>query len=341
MTETSSNAPLPPPDGHALLEAPGDWLLAPPGDPAAAYVSRELWAGGPPAAGWQIARFSAAAYLYREVGTGHTFVAKFYSAKTGDAAEQFAGQEHRLTQRARSAGLDAGDLRAVEPLGVWRGVLFLEHVDGLTLEDTIAVRRSRPGSLLPALELTAKLLARLHRCAEATGFHYDFPMAVDYARRLVDNLATHGVLQDNPVVTEGLSRAVDRWAKRPEMAAYEPAFTHGDATTTNFIFPTAGGVVALDLERAKVTDPAADLGRLIAEVSHATTRFGGTEAEAEGFTRALCDAYIRESELPEPESLAGRVRFHTASSTLRIARNGWLPREERLALAAKALALLA
>jgi hypothetical protein len=35
------------------------------------------------------------------------------------------------------------------------------------------------------------------------------------------------------------------------------------------------------------------------------------------------------------------VRFYQASSTFRIARNGWLPRLERTDLVAQALALLA
>ena len=45
------------------------------------------------------------------------------------------------------------------------------------------------------------------------------------------------------------------------MGDFTPAFTHGDATTSNFVFPWDGGVVAIDWERFAVADPAADVGR--------------------------------------------------------------------------------
>jgi hypothetical protein len=100
--------------------------------------------------------------------------------------------------------------------------------------------------------------------------------------------------------------------------------------------------VAVDWERLKVADPAADLGRLMAEVGHSVVRHGGTAEEAEAFLQHLVQSY--QLSLPpawDRDALPLRARFFRASSTLRIARNGWLSRLERTALVAQAMALLA
>jgi hypothetical protein len=63
--------------------------------------------------------------------------------------------------------------------------------------------------------------------------------------------------------------------------------------------------------------------------------------EALSFVEHLTESY-REA-LPDDwdaASLLERARFYRASSTLRIARNGWLSRLERTALVAQAMALL-
>lgn len=328
--------PLVPP---ALLDAPDGWQPAGPTDEVAQHAGAAHWPHERPPARWEVARVSASVYVYREVETGWAFVAKYYHAKTGEQAQVYAQQEYDLTCHARQA-LASGPVRAVQPLGVWRGVLLLEYVPGLTLEDTIAVRRSRPGTLLPALDLTATLLASLHASAAPAGTALGFEAAVAYAQSVVENLATHGVLQHDPIVQRGIDDALQRWAARPGMWDDTPAFTHGDATTTNFIFPTGGGVVAVDWERAKTVDPAADLGRLMAEVVHSVTRYGGTVREAQALADRLCDVYCEAAGLGDASPLRERARFYYATSTLRIARNGWLSRLERTALAARALALL-
>ncbi|MCZ7544814.1 MAG: phosphotransferase [Anaerolineae bacterium] len=135
---------------------------------------------------------------------------------------------------------------------------------------------------------------------------------------------------------------MDRWAARPEMRAFTPAFIHGDATTANFIFPWGGGVVGIDWERFKTADPAADLGRLMAEVAHSIKQHGGSVAEAVPDVQHVVDSYCRL--LPpgwDADALVERARFYRAASTLRIARNGWVPRLDRTALVAQASALLA
>ena len=156
------------------------------------------------------------------------------------------------------------------------------------------------------------------------------------------DLSHAGVLKDNLLVAEALHRLVDRWTAEPAMAAHIPSWIHGDATTSNFITPRAGGLVAIDWERMRIADPASDLGRLLAEVTHAIGRYGGNSGEAadvEAFTRAAYSAALPDDW--DVDALLRRTRFYQASSTLRISRNGWLSRLERMGMVARAMALLA
>jgi len=332
--------PLEPPTDVPEMQQ-GNWSILPPSDALAEYLAANHWERPAPPAAWEVARLSHAAYVYRETSTQWTVLAKFYAAKTGSSAIKYARHEFKATQRAIASGLASDPVRAIRPLGVWRGVLLLEHVDGLTLEDMIAIRRSRPGNLTSRLEHVAECLATLHFHGIQLDKSPDFETSVSYAHKLVDNLSKHGVLQDDPILRHGLLRAVDRWAVQPMMHNFTPTFTHGDATTSNFVFPGDGGLVVIDWERFKVADPAADLGRLTAEVSHTIDQQGGNVAEAIPLLQHLADAYRQA--LPadwDAGALTERARFYQATSTLRIARNGWLSRLDRMALVAQALALL-
>jgi thiamine kinase-like enzyme len=319
----------------------GDWLTLSTPDPVAEYLSGHHWDRSELPVSWKVARLSQAAYVYREVATDWAVVAKFYAVKTGDKAARYADREFGCTQRAQAAGLDERNARAVKPLATWRGILFLEYVDGLTLEDVIAVRRSRPGTLAPSLESTAQLIATLHKRGTRTDAAPDFQSAVNYAQKMVGDLVRWGVLESDPVIRDGLSRMIGRWEDYPAMAEFTPTLTHGDATTTNFIFPWSGGIVGVDWERLHAADPAADLGRLMAEVSHSIKHHGGSIAEAVPFVNRLALAYCQA--LPadhDTEAVLERARFYQASSTLRIARNGWVSKLDRMGLVARALALL-
>ncbi|MGC9335079.1 MAG: phosphotransferase family protein [Anaerolineae bacterium] len=332
----------------ALFQSPADphetrrseWLAVSAFDPMVEYLEAEHWLGEAPGI-WEVARLSAAAYVYRESGTGWALVAKYYTAKAGSDAERHAQREWDNTNLVRSLGLAEKGLRALRPVALERGALLLEYIEGLTLEDTISVRRSQPGLLRDRLALAARLLGILHVSAQHGDVPPSFDSGADYACKVVDNLSHHGVLQQEPLVRDALYALVGRWADRPEMAEFRPVLIHGDPTTTNFVFPSPDGVVAIDWERLKVADPAADLGRLMAEVSHSVVRHGGNAVEAEALVAHAVQSYQlsvpREWDRP---AIRERARFYRASSTLRIARNGWLSRLERTALVAQALALL-
>jgi aminoglycoside phosphotransferase (APT) family kinase protein len=320
----------------------GNWFALPVTDPVVKYVTEALWDHPERPVSWEVARLSQAAYIYREPSVGWAVVAKFYAVKAGSSGAKYAARELDCIRQVRATNMAKRDARAIEPLGLWRGVLFLEYVDGLTLEDTIAVRRSRPGELNQALERAARFLAELHAHSVQPEAEPDFRSSVSYAHEVVEQLAKYGVLQDYPIAGLGVTRLIDRWAANPAMEDFAPSLTHGDATTTNFVFPARGGVVVVDWERLYVADPASDLGRLTAEITHSINQHGGSVGEAEPFIRHMVDTYCQA--LPtawNTDALVERTRFFRASSTLRIARNGWVSRLDRTALIAQAMALLA
>lgn len=342
MSATTENAPplAPPAEVPEILR--GDWLDLPPDDPVVEYASQMVWDNPEHPASWATARLSGAAFVYKEASSQWGFVAKFFLVKAGSSAHKYATREWRCTRKAASTRMDHADGRVVRPLGLWRGVLFLEYIQGLRLEDVIAIRQSQPGRLAASLERAARFLASLHIGTVQPHSRPHFGASVRYAHGVVQQLAEHGVLRANPIAIDGITRLIDHWATKQTMTDFAPVLTHGDTTTTNFLFPERGGVVVVDWERLNLGDPAFDLGRMMAELTHSITRHGGSTGEAELFVHRLGEAYRQA--LPaswDGEALVDRARFYRASSTLRIARNGWVSRLDRTALVAQAMALLA
>ena len=186
-TDTQSATLLEPPAELESLER-GRWLARPPTDPVVAYLEAEHWSGTTNLPTWQAARLSHAVYLYRETGTQWAAVAKHYTVKTGRDALRHAEAERERLQQAIAAGLAEGPIRAVRFLSLWRGILFQEYVDGLTLEDLIAIRTTRPGVLESALQRVAQLLVTLHTGGVQPDREPEFSPAVSYTNRLVDEL---------------------------------------------------------------------------------------------------------------------------------------------------------
>jgi len=336
-------------DSSKLLAAPPtipdenfqDWFSVPNPDPVTEHISAIFWNQEITNKNWQAARLSRAVYIYREKETGWKIIAKFHAPKTGKDAIRHTEREYQRTQQAWECLNSDQELRSVQPLGLWDGVLFLEFINGLTLEDKIAIRRSQPGELFRALENAGKLLSKLHTYRILQRASPDFGPAADYTYKLIDNLAKHGVLQNLPNVQSGLVLLIEKWATGQLMWDFPLTLNHGDATTTNFIFPPDEGAVAIDWERSEFADPAADLGRLMAEVTHSVNKYGGNYSEGVSFAHELSVAYCKEASLNwNTDNLFHRAKFYQAASTLRIARNGWLPRKDRLALVLQAFALL-
>ncbi len=320
----------------------GSWFPASESDPIVGYIQDNLWHEQARPHAWEVAPLLGAAYLYREKSTHWPVVAKFYVAKMRDEAQKFAQHELELTRQAASFGLEDGPTRALHAWAAWRGVLFLEYVDGLTLQDVIAIRRSRLGEPHHSLGGTVRLLATLHANSVQSQVKADFAPAVEYARQMVGQLSEGGPLRYKPLLRDGALRLIGRWQDRPAMSRFTPTYIHGDATAANFSFLPGSQVVGTDWERLHVADPADDLGRLMAEVSRSIVQYGGDASESEPLIRYMAETYA--SALPadwDADALLERARFYRAASVLRIARNEWVPELDSLTLIAEALVLLA
>jgi len=135
MTQESANLqPLEPPAEVPEIQR-GNWLALSPGDPVAEHINQTLWGLPRPPVAWESARLSSAAYIYRETSTGWAVVAKFYAVKAGSSAQKYASREFDCIRQIRDLGLAGHKARAVDAVALWRGVLFLEYVAGLTLEN--------------------------------------------------------------------------------------------------------------------------------------------------------------------------------------------------------------
>lgn len=321
-----------------------DWFAIPKDDPVTGHLEEALWDLPQAPEGWQAARLSKAVFLYREIASSWTILVKFYAAKVNsvDSAIRYADNESQSTEQALTFQWEDGSLGAPRTLGAAKGAIFLEYIDGLTLEDTISIRRNRPGTIRPALEKVAILLARIHSQHPKPDFPRNFHYEISDIQKIVDQLSGKGVLKGNPIVVDGLRKLIERWEDDPLMVDYIPTMIHGDATTSNFVFPWNGGLIAIDWERMYTADPASELGRLLAEIANGIYQYGGNYDEADQLVTFTQDAYCQV--LPpdwDTEALVHRTKFYQASSTLRIARNGWLPRLQRTMLVAQALSILA
>jgi hypothetical protein len=319
----------------------GDWFPLPKPDLITDHITAILWDKEVAPEKWQTAQLSPLVYIYQEKGSGWKVVAKFHASKTEKNAINHAEREHSLTQQAWECLGSERELRSVQPLGLWKGVLFFEFVEGITLEDEIAIRHSQPGGLILLIETVGKLLSKIHMTGRQEKNTPDFGQAADYAHMLVDYLAKNGVLQNHPSVQTELGHLIEKWGTDSVMWNYEQTLIHGDASVSNFIFPPDGGVVAIDWDCSEAADPAADLGRLMAELTHSVNQYGGNFTEGLDISNALAAAYCNQmSSNWDTESLVYRARFYQAIGTLRIARNNRLSRQDRLALVLRAFALL-
>lgn len=338
---TAINEPIPPPE-ELLNARPGEWITLAESHPTISYLNQKITGR---ARTWEGARFSKAVYLYRESGTSDPLMVKYYQPKTGADAVRHAEGEHKKIKRVQSLGMASGPLRVIKPKAVWLGVLFLEYVPGLTLADIIAVRRSQPGFMHASLIKVAEFLVKLHTAE--TNTEAESPLSnsahtFKVARKYVAQLEKYGVLEDEPDIAEAIKNQITSWERKPIWSQYKPTLCHGDATTTNFVFPSQEEVVAIDWERLIIADPATDVGRLLAEINYSLRHQGAQGPEIKSLIDITKTNYAEARLINEAnDGYMERTRFHQAYSTLRIARNGWIPRTERMDLITQAMAMLA
>jgi aminoglycoside phosphotransferase (APT) family kinase protein len=289
-------------------------------------------------------------YRYREAQTNRAVVGKFFDTRDRDERKVTRiKSEYRNLIRLRYLGLNAHPHSVVKPLCREERIglaLAEEYVGGKDLDHYLrrAAWKGAPASLDRVLDHLADFLHRLHsRSAPDNGTRSRITARLDdageYFAKLVTRLERQGLL--DPDAVAAYLRLRDRWLAQSRMQA-EAVTVHGDATPTNFLFPTADDVVAIDLERMKAADRAYDLGMVCGELKHAflwrTGRLDLSEPFIGRFLRRYAGHY------PEPHQafrvVTHRIPFYMALTELRIARNTWLDWAYRQRLVREARACL-
>lgn len=290
-------------------------------------------------------------YRYREAQTNRAVVGKFFdrAERDEDKVTRIKG-EYRNLIRLRYLGLNGHPHSVVKPLCREERIglaLAEEYVGGRDLDHYLqrAAWHDAPAALGRVLDHLADFLHRLHSrsaagpngaSARSTARLDD---AGEYFARIVAKLEQQRLLEPHEVLA--YARLRDRWLARSRMQA-AAVTVHGDATPTNFLFPTAEDVVAIDLERMKPADQAYDLGMVCGELKHAFLWRTGRRDLSEPFIGRFLRRYAgRYSEPDEAfQAITHRTPFYMALTELRIARNTWLDWVYRRRLVREASACL-
>jgi thiamine kinase-like enzyme len=233
----------------------------------------------------------------------------------------------------RGLGFDRTPLRVARPLGERRALdfgLFQEWEGGHHLDHyfrrAIFLHEEEP--LFSRLELLASFLARLHQIT-ATFQSVDWHPTEAYYYKVLYQLLEEKLLSNERI--ERFGRFITLWMKRLGESSTAQVLVHGDATPTNFLFPSGGEMVALDLERLKTGDPVWDLGMVCGEIKHAYLWLRRDKGGSEPFIRHFLLEYARHFDDPDHHfaEITRRNPFFMAVTELRIARNGYLDRPYR------------
>jgi len=282
-------------------------------------------------------------YGYVEEHTGLSMIGKFFTALKPYKAERLEAEFRNLSMM-RSIGLTMPPNSVVAPIGKDSRTglgLLIEFVYGRDLDHYIrkAVYEGRRDRLMEKLGELASFLAELHK-RTGTVYGVDLDPHSAYFDKVLDKLRKQG-LTDRKTCAK-LARMKERWLSRGFMELDHEVILHGDATPTNFIFPSTAGVVAIDLERMKSGDRMFDVGMVCGELKHAFMWLMGDRFASEPYISHFLREYA--SSFGQGEgffwAVTARNPFYMAMTELRVARNAWLDRGHRVRLVEEALRCL-
>ncbi len=304
----------------------------------------QLGYGGWPAA-FRVFRLGErdAVYLYEEDQSGLRVAGKFFAGigqASTPASQRNLDREYENLTLLRSYGLVGYPHHVVRPLGrnaALSSLLVEEYSADPRLSRFIdaAIVRGERDALFAKLTALAYFLATLHN-RTARGVPVRFEEDCRYLDEIVQDLRGQHTLSEDEV--QELAWLCDRWAEQPRMWADQQVLVHGDATPANFLLGDGLQVIAVDLERMQAADRVFDLGRIAGELQHAFLQATGNKYAAEPFIGHFLWEYA--CHCPDRDrafaAIGGRVPFQMAVTLLRIARNDWVPPEQRRRLIAEA-----
>ncbi|MCX8069209.1 MAG: aminoglycoside phosphotransferase family protein, partial [Thermodesulfovibrionales bacterium] len=216
--------------------------------------------------------------------------------------------------------------------------LVEEYVKGRDLDHYFkkAVFQNAESLLYEKLTLLASFLREIHNRTKS-GATTNNQEAIDYIYSLIYYLAKYSVIELQDV--REYEHIIRRWDDYGMLKNTIEVIIHGDATPTNFIFTDSGDVVAIDLERMKLGDPAYDVGMVCGELKHGFLWRTNSLQKSEPFIRHFLKDYVKTSQDPHLEfkNLTMRIPFYMALTELRVSRNKYLDWNYRKKIAQEAL----
>jgi len=233
----------------------------------------------------------------------------------------------------RGLGFNRFPCRVARPLGNGNHLalgLVQEWEGGRNLDYFLqrAIYQDEGDPLLARLGRLASFLARLHQktLKERT---VNWQPVKTYYQKVLGQLSGEGLVSGEGIKI--FSWLIDQWLSRLAGLNTLQVLVHGDATPTNFIFPSERELVAIDLERMKTSDRIWDLGMVCGEIKHAFLWRRRDRSGAEPFIRHFLKGYA--SFFSESEKMFRRIcrvnPLIMAVTELRIARNAYLDRPYR------------
>jgi len=244
----------------------------------------------------------------------------------------------------RRLGFDRPPFRVARPLGRENGMglaLVAASEPGKDLDYFLqkAIWEGHGEPLLFRLRQLSSLLARLHQ--RTTGLHpRSFLPAEKYFTKVLDQLARQGLMGNSERCF--FEKLLMDWRDRFRETVDRQVLIHGDATPTNFLFPSEEEIVAIDLERMRLADRLWDVGMVCGELKHAFLWRARDYQGAEPFIHDFLFGYA--SLFPRPDSFFPQIcrmtPYYMALTELRIARNDYLDLPYRKLLIEEARACL-
>jgi aminoglycoside phosphotransferase (APT) family kinase protein len=228
---------------------------------------------------------------------GPVHYAKVYRDDAGRRAVEAADRIARAV--AGSADVPRGVHVAADRVALW------PEVRGTSLADAIGVTGYGAAEAVRAVGCALRLV----HDAPPDGV----PAGPDAPTQAAESLRTAQVVAAlAPAVGDRLRRAVARALEvLSELPGEPPALTHGDVKCDNLVLDGAGGIHLLDFDRVGRADPAADIGKFLADLRWRTDDDGPTALD-------LGEAFVQGYGAADPARMA-RARAYEALLLVRMA----------------------
>jgi aminoglycoside phosphotransferase (APT) family kinase protein len=282
-------------------------------------------------------------FLLKCAGSGRELVLKSFAKHQGPSGrlERYLDNEYDSLKRIRKFGVTSRHWTAVKPVCRDREALFFveEKAEGTPLDHHLS-REIADGDdrLYEKLDLIAGFFASLHHKTRVRQPANAFSLRQELERHAAQSCRAGGL--DGGEQREARS-LIRRWCDSSAIRHAARSLTHGDATTTNFIY-NRDRLVAIDLERCKYRDPVYDLGMLAGELFSVAMSATSNPYNADRYLGHLYWKYAGNFRDQQGtfNRLTARNPLYMANSLLRMSRNGYFSVEHRKKLGFYALECL-